>query len=385
MNARRISALHVPDLPAWRADPHYSPVVAAALKEAYAYLHAYPDNLPAAIKTFVLASPHRRRRMASPQRMNLYYVLGQSAAGMGEPGSAFEMLDHALDQSAMLHDRGATAELLFLSGAIKRGYARTHDALSDLRASLSILNEMKDAGAQTDPLVELNVFIAMAICNFFLARYDMAQLWLADAHRLHNALPSAEREHDLLVWIEALAHRYTGHPEIALPLLTTIAIHVDTMPSPSSFGRIYTAIADATLDLAERAQESGAIQSVPSLLTRAHEYALKGEAMGVNHFDEPGAMIARLALARHGLLSKSDENSSDLIDCALKFAERTHDTPIIVQAMTTLAQELLARGESERARNILRHVLATTAVSERPFIGEIARRMLLGIDGFDNW
>jgi len=96
-------------------------------------------------------------------------------------------------------------------------------------------------------------------------------------------------------------------------------------------------------------------------------------------------MIARLALARHGLLSKSDENSSDLIDFALKYAEHTHDTPIIVQATTTLAQELLARGEGESARNILRHVLATTAVSEVPFLGEIAGRMLLGIDGFDNW
>jgi hypothetical protein len=41
-------ALHRPDLPEWRSEPHYSPSVAAALRSAYGYMYDRPNNLAAA-------------------------------------------------------------------------------------------------------------------------------------------------------------------------------------------------------------------------------------------------------------------------------------------------------------------------------------------------
>jgi hypothetical protein len=394
MSGHSLSTLYVPDRPAWRAEPNYSPAVATALKQVYSYLCSHPDgrpaavhpnSLPAAVKTYAIANPHRRRRMTSQQRMNLHYALAQSAARMGEAGIANEMLDHALEQSTLLHDRGSTAELLFLSGVIKRANTRTRDSLRDLHASLDIINDVKGSRAAIEPRLELNVIIAIAHAMYFQTDYSAALRWLVEARQLQAFAPAADLEPYFIEWIESLVLRYMGQPERALPLLTSIAARVDSMPSPGALARVNTAIADSALDLAERARDQGEERALEPLFKLAQIHALKGEALGDTNFDEPGAMIARLALVRHSLLSASDKNRSGLTMSALKFAENTQDAFLLAQARTAQAQELLARGKDEVARDLLRLVVTTSAATDAPFIGEAAKKLLLATGGFEGW
>jgi hypothetical protein len=116
------STLHSPDLPEWHSELSYSVSVAVALRDAYGSIQGYPNDLAAAYNAVAIAIPHVGDSMCLKQRMNLHYILGQCAREMSEPGMAYEMLDRALECAAQLCDRRATAELLAISGNIKRGH-----------------------------------------------------------------------------------------------------------------------------------------------------------------------------------------------------------------------------------------------------------------------
>jgi hypothetical protein len=394
MRRRSPATLHIPDTPAWRTEPNYSAEVAATLKEVYSYLRSHangqpaavhPNTLPAAIKTYALAMQYVHRRMTSQQRMNLFYVLAQSTARMGEVGAAYGMLDQALEQSTLLHDRHSTVELLYLSGAIKRANTQTGDALRDLRACLKIINDMKDSHAAIEARMELNIVISTAHVMLFQTRYSEVLHWLAEARRLQALAPAAEWEHLFILWIKSLVLRQMGQSERALPLLRSIAARIDAMPSPETLARVNTATADVALDIAERARARGEEQALQPLFNLAHSHALKGEELGDRHFDEMGAMMARLTLVRHSLLSASDENRRDLIVSALKFAEDHRDAYLLAQARTALAQEMLEQGRHEAARDMLRLVVTESAVTDAPYMGEAAKKLLVVTGGFEGW
>ncbi len=83
--------------------------------------------------------------------------------------------------------------------------------------------------------------------------------------------------------------------------------------------------------------------------------------------------MARLALVRHSLLTGRDLDRWGAITAAMKFAENTDEQPILALARTAQAQEFLAQGNSASARELLRRVIAMSATSEVPFMGEPAK------------
>ena len=165
------STLHYPDIRKWHSDPDYSPLAAAILRNAYVMLFRNPNYLPAAYKAFAIASQGLKEPMCLQQRMNLLYVMAQSAREMGEAAMALQMLDSALTDSVVLHDRRSTAELLYISGNIKRAFMRPHAALSDLHASRSIIDDLKGSRSAVEPHLEFGVVYALSGVALFQARY----------------------------------------------------------------------------------------------------------------------------------------------------------------------------------------------------------------------
>jgi hypothetical protein len=376
MSGRSPSTLHLPDAPAWHSEPNYSPAVAIALKASYKYLSYYPTRLPAAVKAHLIVLPYLRWRMCVQQRMNLHYVLARSAIGMGEDQLAPAMLDRALEQSVLLHDRRSTAELLYHYAVNRHAFMQPQEALGALRASREIIAHLKGSRCAAEPRLELKVVTAIAMANFYQARYDNAQHSLDEARRLHDSIaaaPGADWEGLLITWVGALILRYRGQPEPARLALTRIATQIDTMPAPGAFARIHTALADVALDLAESAIARGEARAAEPLLNVALTHAQKGADKGDASFDKGGELLARLALVRHSLLTGRDLDRWGAITAALKFAENTDEQPILALARTVQAQEFLAQGNSASARELLRRVIAMSATSEVPFIGEPAK------------
>ena len=221
--------------------------------------------------------------MCIQQRMNLHYVLARSAIGMGEDQLAPAMLDRALEQSVLLHDRRSTAELLYHSAVNRHAFMQPQEALGALRASREIIADLKGARGPAEPRLELKVVIAIAMANFYQARYDNAQHSLDEARRLHDSIAAAsgaDWEGLLITWVGALILRYRGQPEPALLVLTRIATEIDTMPAPGAFARIHTALADVALDLAESAIARGEARAAEPLLNVAHHTRAEGRRQG---------------------------------------------------------------------------------------------------------
>jgi tetratricopeptide (TPR) repeat protein len=379
------STLHYPDLPGWHAEPGYSAAIAGALGEAYRYIQGHPNNLAAAHKAFAIAIPHVGESMCLQQRMNLHYILAQCAREMDEPRMALEMLDCARECATQLHDRRATAALLSISGNTRRVYMRPRAALADLRASRAILEDLKGSEIAAEPDLELSVVFAMAGVALFQARYEEALRLLDEAHRLHFASRNPDVERDRIAWMRAVNLRYLGRPDEAAPIFMDIASRIDAMPHPAVFTRLYTALADATLDLADRAKARGDDGVMRKLLSIAQIHAMEGMKRSDEEFDEGGAMLARLAIVRQSQFVEDSDTRRDILATIWRFAENTHEPDVRTRVRIALAREYVNQGDIPAAQNLLRQVTGRSAASEVPYTGEPAKTLLRRIGGYENW
>jgi hypothetical protein len=382
MAVNSVAPLHAPDLPAWRIEPLYSPDLAAVLTDAYAYFEHHPNSLPAAYKVYAIASPYLGRRVCSQQRMNLHYILARSTRAIGEATVACAMLDRALEESLLLHERPATAELWYLSGAIKRAYLQTDAASWDLRASRQIIEDLKGSHAPTDPRLEMNIALATALVAYLQARYDDARHALAEAHQLHAITQGPELERHLIAWTGGAILRHMGRPAPALEIFVGVSAHVGAMPEPGTYARIDNALAEAALDLAENAIIDGEGRRAEPWLEQAHDHARNATERCDAAFDENGVMAARLQLVRHDQLIGRYSDRLQTIGAAMKFAADAGDIQMLAMAQIALAHEFHANDDVEATRNLLRQIIARSATSAAPFMAEPAKWLLRRIGGW---
>jgi hypothetical protein len=68
-------SLHIPDHPSWRHEPGYSPVVALALKDAYAQVHATPAVAGGLLRAYQQVREWVRVGMSRRQRLHVFHIL----------------------------------------------------------------------------------------------------------------------------------------------------------------------------------------------------------------------------------------------------------------------------------------------------------------------
>jgi hypothetical protein len=169
------------------------------------------------------------------------------------------------------------------------------------------------------------------------------------------------------------------------PLFEDIVRRIDMMEISAAFTRLYGALADAALDLAERAKDRGEESEMNRLLATAQKYAMEGIILNKADFDAGGEMLARLAIVRQCQFVEESDTRRKYISDAWRIAENTDEYDVMTRARLALAREYVAQGDIKTAHHLLRQIIGRSAVSEVPYSGEPAKALLRRIGGYANW
>jgi hypothetical protein len=189
-------------------------------------------------------------------------------------------------------------------------------------------------------------------------------------------------ERDRIAWMRAVLLRYLSRSDEALPIFLDIAGRIDAMANPAMFTRLYGALADAALDPAEHARDRGEDRRMLQLLSIAQS---KGIERSEAEFDEGGGMLARLAIVRQSQFVEDSATRQDIIATVWRFTENSDEPDDWTRVRLALAREYVKQGDIPSAQNILRQVIARSAVSEVPYTGEPAMVLLRRIGGYADW
>jgi len=185
--------------------------------------------------------------------------------------------------------------------------------------------------------------------------------------------------------MRAVLLRYLGRSDEALPIFLDLARRIDAMANPAMFTRLYGALADAALDLAEHARDRGEDRRMLQLLSIAQSHAIEGVERSEAEFDEGGGMLARLAIVRQSQFVEDSTTRQDIIATVWRFTENADEPDVRTRVRLALACEYVKQGDIPSAQNMLRQVIARSAVSEVPYTGEPGKALLRRIGGYANW
>ena len=372
------NSLNSADTPEWSREADYSPTVAAALRDAYRSLHLTSGRLDAQAWAHQRLSACLHLPMSLRQRMRARYVLGMNFAAVGDVSKALGCLDEVLELTTRLRDFHAYAECAYLCGSMLRATSHGTAAASYLTGALEALRSVSaDTDMSLDPALEVDILLCLSGQEFLLAQFQTAAHYLAEAKQHLHAIRAQLRQGASIEWIVALLDRWRGSPATALQHALTAADILTKMNNPASYGRIQTIVADIALDLAETMP--GESQGKTDYLLLAEPHVMHALALArVNDArDEGGEALARLAYVRYSRLNGTSDDRPQAIAEIIQLAERTHDMPLLGQAMTSMGHELASRGEEEQAIHCYQAALDVLAGHEVPVLGIWARRALL--------
>jgi hypothetical protein len=147
-------------------------------------------------------------------------------------------------------------------------------------------------------------------------------------------------------WMEALLYRWSRQPARALqPALVAAHVHTES-GSPASAARGQVIAADVQLDLAD-AFPHGSDRD--GLITAAGEHILLAQELAEEAHDEVGTNLALLTEIRYSRMAGENESRLALAEDVIHAAHRLGDTALLVQAYTTLGDELAALQRSDAA------------------------------------
>lgn len=372
------NSLNSADAPEWSREADYSPTVAAALRGAYRSLRLTSGRLDAQAWAHQHLSACLRLPMSLRQRMRAHYVLGMSFAAVGDVSKALGCLDEVLELATRLRDFYAYAECAYLCGSVLRATSHGMAAASYLTRALEALRGVNaDTGMSLDPALEVDILLSLSGQEFLLAQFQSAAYYLTEARQHLHATRDQFRQSATIEWIVALLDRWRGSPASALPHALAAADMLAKVDSPASYGRIQTIVADVILDLAETMPDASYAKTNYLLLAEPHVEQALALARVHDARDEGGEALARLAYVRYSRLNGTSNDRPQAIAEIVQLAERTHDMPLLGQAMTCMGNELASRGEEERAMHCYRAALDVLAEHEVPVLGIWPRRALL--------
>ncbi len=102
------------------------------------------------------------------------------------------------------------------------------------------------------------------------------------------------------------------------------------------------------------------------LLSIAQTHAIKGIERSEDEFDKGGGMLARLAIVRQSQFVEDSATRQDIIATVWRFTENADEPDVWTRVRLALAREYVKQGDIASAQNMLRQVIARSAVSEVP-------------------
>lgn len=381
-------SLRLPDHPVWWHDPGYSTRAAAILRGAYLDLYGSGTDLGSYYRAYVAVAPLLSRPMCLRQRLRVLFVIGTSYGAVGDFGRAVGALDLACEVSELLPDHIELIELYFARGSFFQGRSELRSAADDYEDCLTLLrvhgderaSATEDSGpdALDDVRLELDVLTNLGGAQYFLGEFDTAQRLLIEARALswHPRLarmPSFPISVATINWLAALLERARGAPELALAYAEPAAeAFIETALTRSAL-RSQVLLGDTLLDVAERLPE-GSQRAERLELARPHVELAQDLAREAR--DDGGDGLARLTRVRFDRLSGGRQDRIAEVERVARAARARDDDPLLVQAMTTLADELAAQGDVQAALYRYRDALKLLDGGDTAGLGLLARRAL---------
>ncbi len=370
-------SLSQPDRPEWHDEPDYSPEVAAALRRAYITLSQRDASPAAPLRAHSTIHQHLDLPMSRHQRLAFWYVLALGYAAAADYEHAAYCTDEAMDSALSLGEYGALVELHYLRGGIQRSVLHLEGAASDYRDCLLLLREFPEAGVHHNRSFEVTLLTELAGFEFYRARYVETAALLRQAEPLARRLKQDSLPVATLAWMETHLYRWRGDPFSALERGTEAATLFTERGSTASAARIQAVTADCALDAADDLPPGSARER---LIATAHTHASLSFRLAREARDEIGMLFASLPLLRHARIAGRNKDRVSSLENILREGQRLKDEAIVIQALTTLGDELAALGEVESARTHYVRALIQASTSEATALALFPRRGLRQLD-----
>jgi len=344
------------------------------LLAAHALLHRPTPSDDDRRRALALIEPLDLRQLPRRRKTLTSYLLAR-AQGVRNTSRALEHYSTAFDLADHMHDEGALVDLLYHRGVAFRRISEFHAAADDLALCLRILREHAGDADSLDAAFELDVLARLAGFEQTLGHFELATQHLAEARRLMRLAPEAQLEQATVSWLAALLDRLRNRPFRALDSALTATRVYERLGDAASSTRIRYLAAEISLDVAERFCQPN-FPAAPYFAIADREITSAIEQSRTSN-DPYGVELALLAQARLHRLRRDNVNTQVQIERVICMARRLNDVTLLAQARSTLAEELLARGEVTSGLTMCRKVLDTLQWVQAPALGIPARRHLL--------
>jgi len=369
--------LHVHDDPAWRSADRYNPTLAEALRTAHRLIRGGRATVADYAEALDCLVPLRDSSMALPQRINFRYIEAQCLVAVGECLAALNVLDEALDLSVLLEDSLAFAEIAYLRGSVSGILLQFTDATTDHSLCIETLRELREEGGPLAPALQLHALLARVGAELNLAHWDTASQLLQESQSLLPHAPNRQREVATICWLQALLHRWTGALERGLTSAMQASDLLLQLGSSMAAGRIQRIAGDIALELAETFAAGPPPTSRDKLIDLAGPYIIEAVDAARAEGDIAGEGLALLTKVRYDRLARRNVPRLPVLEHVIAVALNTYDTALQGQAYIALSNELVARGEVERAKGAARAARNALAGTDNFALDGRAHRLLL--------
>ncbi|HEV8192343.1 MAG TPA: hypothetical protein VGP82_12820, partial [Ktedonobacterales bacterium] len=356
------NSLSIIDAPEWHHESGFSEAFVGDLIEADRYLKSADSDPDAYLYAAVSVWPYRSRRLSVHQRLQLEFVLAQAFAGENDLTQALDHLEASADIADFLDEPGTAATIGYEAGRAYHSLSEFTIARDCYRDALTLQRSLETHAGPADAARESELLRRIAGLDCELADFAHADIAIREAHHLlHTYRTSRNPAADsaTLDWIAALIAHWTGRPEDALPLATTMVATYTRLGLGQMAGRANSLAAEIALDLTGDFSFENHPDLRAAFADKAEPYAEAAIKFAAAANDAIGVQLGLLALQRCLRMRGPTLNGIEVIEGVLHVAKRLGDTALLGRAQLALGEELAAQGRWDSARqyySMARHI-----------------------------
>lgn len=376
------SSLHSADRESWHEEPGYSPYIVKPLTDAMKHVKlagGIYEKYQMALDRVAICLKYP---MSLRQTMVVKYVQGSAYLGMADCSHGCNAVDDALDIAEQLDDDASCVELAYLNADACSALLKYRAATEYYDISLSLLRKLGTEDRPIDPDIEQLVLLGFAGSNFILARYAEAAAHIQDSRAVGMWSESAQKpiRAAMILWLEALLHRWVGTPETALNnavRASEIYSQAGASAKLTSVIRINSLVAEIALDIVDTFAPDSIGDARFAYTTLSDPYIQRAINATRAAQDPLGEGLALLAHLRRECAFSYQPDPTPICEVVLQTAKQYNDVALESQAYTTMARAYSTRGQSNLADACYRNALTVLHGHDLPAMEMWARRALL--------
>lgn len=358
----------------WHTEHNYSPQARAVLARALHFLDRYRHRDLAFARAYTVIRPFLDAPMSLHQRLRLSYLAARARVARLEDPAALHWFNRTLDLDSQLNDTADLAALYVQRGGIHRRMLRFSRASYDHRLALAIQADDTPRSHYHDSAFRLRILSQLAIFEFYLGHYWIAQRYVEQARQLLPYVPAKSLAAATLTWIHCLLDRWAGSSWRALNEARAAAASFVDLGDASSADRITYLAAECALDIAQRLDIQRS--ACHRLLALAHDDLTAARKLAKGDGDQYGLELVALGQVRWSQIARRNEDRLAALDGILTRAQALNDEILIAQTYTTLGDEFALQEEQESAHTCYRAALDALEGTDSPAAGVWAWRAL---------